>query len=463
MTATDDRPITRESPRELARDARAAAREGADGIAGRQRDRLAAMVAHARARSPFYRELYQGLPERVEDPALLPVTDKKLLMSRFDDWAADREVTLERVQDFVADPARVGERFLGRHLVVTTSGTSGLRGLFVIDERTLAVTNAVGGRARGGLTARDALRLLARGARTAIVTAPGGHFSTVASVERFRRDHPRLAWMMRVFSINQPLPDLVAQLNRYDPAGLTGFLSQLTLLAGEQEAGRLRLRPGMVIAGGETATPEALRRLATAFGAQARAAYAASECGFLSFGCAHGWYHVNSDWAVAEPVDAEHRPVPPGQPSHTVLVSNLANRVQPILRYDLGDSVLLRPDPCPCGSPFPAVRVQGRAADLLAFPGEGGEPVRLSPMMFGTLLDRLPGVEQYQIVQTGPAALLVRLRPADERVWQVVRDALATLLAEHHAGDVALVRAEEAPQREPGGKFRRVVPLAARP
>lgn len=65
-------------------------------IVQRQRTRLADMVALARANSPFYRELYRDLPQRVEDASLLPVTHKKELMSRFDDWATDREVTLEK-------------------------------------------------------------------------------------------------------------------------------------------------------------------------------------------------------------------------------------------------------------------------------------------------------------------------------------------------------------------------------
>src|SRR5207248_4898353 len=134
----------------------------------------------------------------------------------------------------------------------------------------------------------------------------------------------------------------------YNPASVAGFLSVLLLLAEEQEAGRLHIHPSMLIPGGETATPEAVERIERAFGAKVRPSYACTECTYLSFSCKHGWYHVNSDWAVVEPVDADHRPVPPGEPSHTVLISNLANRVQPILRYDLGDSVVLRPDPCPC-------------------------------------------------------------------------------------------------------------------
>ncbi|WIY06585.1 phenylacetate--CoA ligase family protein [Amycolatopsis mongoliensis] len=453
-----------ENRRQLARDARRAARGGPPEIARQQRAHLAALVAWARANSPFYRELYRGLPGDVDDPARLPVTGKETLMARFDDWVTDREVTREKVEAFVADPGLVGHRFLGKYLVATTSGTSGVRGLFLLDERATGMETALASRAGGMLAARDAVRMLARGGRTAIVTAPGGHFFTVAGTARFQLDHPRLGRRMRVFSIRRPLPDLVEELNRFDPAVLSGFLGMLTLLAGEQEAGRLRIRPALVVPGGETCTTGRRERLAAAFGAKVSTAYAATECSFLAMGCAHGWYHVCSDWAVLEPVDADHRPVPPGELSHTVLLSNLANRVQPILRYDLGDSILLRPDPCPCGSVFPAVQVHGRAADLLTFPGAHGEPVSLSPMLFGTLLDRVPGLGQYQLVQTSPGTLRVRLRLTDgtdtDQVWRTTHDELTRLLAEHGAAGITIERATEAPHQEPGGKFRRIIPAA---
>ncbi|MCY1061540.1 hypothetical protein [Nannocystis sp. SCPEA4] len=452
-----------ESARQLARDARRVMRGGPDAIARAQRARLAEMVAYARAHSPYYRRLYEKLPDVVDDPTLLPVTDKPTLMHNFDDWVTDPAVTREKVEAFVADLDLVGQRFEGNYMVATTSGTSGVRGLFLSDRRYATVHVSLGARASGGVGLRGLFRMIARAGRTAILTAPVGHFFTVATTARFQLDHPRLGKMLRIFSIRRPLPELVAELNRFDPAVLSGFLGMLTLLAAEQEAGRLRIRPAIVIPGGETLTDEVQARLASAFQATVRAAYAATECGFLAGGCKHGWYHVNSDWAVLEPVDADHRPVPPGQPSHTVLLSNLANQIQPILRYDLGDSVLARPDPCPCGSPFPAVRVQGRAADLLTFPTAHGEPVSVSPMAFGTLLDRVPGLAQFQLVQTAPATLRGRLRIAAgadvERVSQAVRDEVGRLLREHTLANVTLELADEPPQQSPGGKFRRIVPL----
>ncbi|MEU6040505.1 hypothetical protein ABZ801_34380 [Actinomadura sp. NPDC047616] len=83
-------------------------------------------------------------------------------------------------------------------------------------------------------------------------------------------------------------------------------------------------------------------RIAAALNTKVRTSYAANECPFLSYGCEQGWMHLNADWAILEPVDEQYRPVPPGRPSHTVLLTNLANRLQPILRYDLGDAVQQR-------------------------------------------------------------------------------------------------------------------------
>ena len=61
----------------LLRDVRRARKQGIAAIEQRQRARLAELVAFARANSPYYRELYEKLPERVEDPTLLPITSKK--------------------------------------------------------------------------------------------------------------------------------------------------------------------------------------------------------------------------------------------------------------------------------------------------------------------------------------------------------------------------------------------------
>lgn len=445
----------------LLRDTSKARKQGLDAIMQRQRARLAEIVAFARANSPYYRELYQNLPNRVEDTTLLPVTSKKKLMPRFDDWSTDRNVTFVKVRAFVDNPDLIGERFLEKYTITTTSGTTGTRGIFLLDDRSLAVASAIAFRMMSSwLGAWDVVRILAGGARMAMVNATGGHFASAVAATRLRR---RRGKAIQVFPVHMPLPEMVAELNLFRPVILTPYASMGALLASEQEAGRLHINPVLMVLSAEGLLAREYDRIAKVFNTKVRHSYAATECPFLSYVCEHGWLHVNSDWAVLEPVDAGYRPVPPGEQSHTVLVSNLANRVQPILRYDLGDSILQRPDPCPCGNPLPAIRVQGRAADVLTFSTESGERVALAPLVFGTLVDRTPGVELFQIVQNTPQSLRVRMRLATgagpDRVWRAVHNEITRLLAENKLDHVTVERAEEPPEQSPGGKYRQIIPF----
>ena len=445
-------------------DAFRAQREGPAGLERRRRRRLADLVGHARQTSPFYRSLYRGLPHPVEDVALLPVVDKQTLMAHFDDWVTDPTVTADAVRAFVDDPALVGQRLLGRYQVATTSGTTGHRGLFLIDDRSLTVATAISVRMlRSWLTPRDLLGIVRGGGRLTMVVATGGHFATAVAAAQLRTS-PLRRRLISVLSVHTAMPDLVAQLNRLQPAILAPYATVGLLLAGEQIAGRLHITPTLAVLAAEGLTDTDRRRIVDAFPtARVVSSYAATECPFLSYSCPAGWQHVNSDWAILEPVTADHQPVPPGQLSDTVLVTNLANRLQPILRYNLGDQVLANPNPCPCGSPLPAVQVRGRAADLLSFPDPDGRPVTLPPLALSSLADRTPGLDLVQIVQTTPTTLTIRTRPrvagtADPR-WTDLNAQLTRLLTSHRLGHVSVQLADEEPQPTAGGKYRSVTPL----
>ena len=63
--------------------------------------------------------------------------------------------------------------------------------------------------------------------------------------------------------------------------------------------------------------------------------YSCTEGGFISFQCSEGHLHVNDDWVILEPVDANGKPVPPGTLSDKLYLTNLANFVQPVIRYEV--------------------------------------------------------------------------------------------------------------------------------
>jgi phenylacetate-coenzyme A ligase PaaK-like adenylate-forming protein len=384
-------------------------------------------------------------------------------MRNFDEWVTDPVVTREDVEAFVADESLVGSPYLGRYLAATTSGTTGHPAIFLHDEGALAVYNAIGYvRAMPALLSwPDVRRLLRGGARAAAVYATGGHFFAVAVLERRLRARPWRARMQRIFSVLAPLDELVGDVNAFGPAMLASYPSMLEVLAREQQAGRLRIRPVLVSAGGETLTPEVRGRIEAAFGCPVRDVYGSSEAVGVTYECGQRWLHVSADWYVLEPVDRDYNPTPPGVASHTVLVTNLANRVQPIIRYDQGDSVTLRPDACPCGSPLPAIRVVGRTNDTLSFQTAEGREVRLLPLALGTVIEETPGVRRFQAVKTAPRVLSIRLdaEPGSnpQRVWAAVASRLKEYLSARGLSEVSVERSPEQPQPNlVSGKFRQV-------
>jgi phenylacetate-coenzyme A ligase PaaK-like adenylate-forming protein len=275
------------------------------------------------------------------------------------------------------------------------------------------------------------------------------------------RRRPRLARSSRVFSVLTPLPTLVQQLNEFQPAILDGYASVMEVLAYEQQAGRLRIRPVLITPAGETFGAELRASLKSAFGSLVRESYGASEALMISYECRQGGQHVNADWYLLEPVDEAHRPVPPGVLSQRVLVTNLANRVQPFIRYELSDRVMVHPEPCACGSLFPTIKVEGRTDETLSFLTPDGAKVHILPMSLASAISRTPGLQSYQMIHTAPDVLSVRIAThestAIEEVWTLVEQSLRAYLAAQGIDQVEIKRAAEPPTPNPlSGKLRRV-------
>ena len=84
---------------------------------------------------------------------------------------------------------------------------------------------------------------------------------------------------------------------------------------------------------------------------------------------------------------AAGQPVPPGGQSDALLVTNLANDVQSVIRYQLGDSVVVSNEPCQCGSPLATISLEGRTSEILRVPCAGGGEAGLLPMAIATMVE----------------------------------------------------------------------------
>jgi phenylacetate-coenzyme A ligase PaaK-like adenylate-forming protein len=420
--------------------------------------RLQALVDFARETSPYYSRLYRRLPRQGLALTELPPVDKGALMRHFDDVVTG-PVTRREVEAFAADAGRVGELLHGRYAVFSTSGTTGTPGWFLHDADALAVYDALElQRGRGMNSPAELVRWQLEGERYAMVAATGGHFAGVATIERARRWAPWLAATIRTVSLMQPLPELVAELNAFRPTIIASYPTVLELLADERTSGRLRARPREIWCGGEVLSAAARTRIAGGFGCAVRSVYGASEFLPIAWECAHRSLHVNLDWVLLEPIDARGRPLPPDVRSHSVLLTNLANRIQPLIRYNLGDGATLRSARCTCGSAMPVIVVEGRSDDVLRLPARDGGEVAIVPLALATVLEEEAGVHDFQVVQSAAQTVDVRLAAHDRRHARRVRDALARHFAVHGAADVKIDIVHGEPVRETrGGKLRRVI------
>jgi phenylacetate-coenzyme A ligase PaaK-like adenylate-forming protein len=428
------------------------------------RRRLLRFVAYVRDRSPFYRRLYAAIPAEIDGIEALPRVSKAELAARFDEWVTDPAVSRASADAFVSDPSRIGELYLGRYVAFSTSGTTGAPAIILQDAGAMTVYRALLlARRLPGLAAGVRLAAFARNrGRTATVIATGGHFASSVIDALVRSRYPRLYARNRTFSLMEPIPELVRALNEYRPAVLGSYATALAVLAEEQAAGRLRIAPALVLSGAERLSRPLAERIQASFRCPVRDTYAASEFMGIAFDCPFGRLHVNADWVLLEPVDAEGRPVRAGRPSHTTLLTNLANHVQPLIRYDLGDSISVLPGDCPCGCPLPCVLPEGRRDEILRVELPDGTLRPLLPLVLATVIEEIGGVLRYQMVQTGPRRLSLRVDEARGRDREQVCAELLRRIGEYlSAQGLDCVSIEAAPERprpgSAGGKLRQFV------
>lgn len=431
-----------------------------------QRCRLTQLLSAARA-SPLYGKIIGSRSPsdvRLQD---LPVFCKAELMQRFDEWVADPRLKLDAVRRFVADPRLIGDAYLGRYLVWESSGSSGEPGVFVNDAQAIAVYDALEALRRPPLHALQGWwNPWQTAERVAFVGAINGHFASYVSVERLRRVNPWLARALRAFSFLQSTARLNAELEAFQPTAIATYPTAAVLLAEEVEAGRLSISPREVWTGGEALTPAMRRFVSSRLRCPVSNSYGASEFLALASECSHQRLHLNSDWVILECVDDDGQPVPAGESGARTLLTNLANQVQPVIRYDLGDRVTLWTEPCQCGSALPVIEVEGRVDDALVLLDEHGQKVRLLPLALTTVLEDDADVFDFQLLQRGDQNLLLHVPgqgPYVDEALQRGRGVLQRYLCEQGLPQVTVDASSGLPcTRGRSGKVQRVVALNER-
>ena len=305
-----------------------------------------------------------------------------------DELLCDPQLTRERVERHLAGSEHEPSLLDGEYVCLTSGGSSGLRGIFVqtLDEFVEFVAS---------LTRRAMARVIASGG-----PPPGGvPIGIVAAASPVHSSGFGAAvatgYPVRLISApaTLPLPQLVERLNEIQPPALMGHTSKLVLLAGERAAGRLRIAPLAITAISETVTAEDRRAIEHAFGLPLITQFNSTEGLVGHSDPGEAVLSFATDTCLVELVDANDQPVPHGTPSAKALITNLHNRTQPLIRYELTDRLIGRPSGP--HTPFPRASVEGRADDMFNY----GE-LTIDPLVIRTVMVRTPAALEYQVRQT---------------------------------------------------------------
>ncbi len=237
----------------------------------------------------------------------------------------------------------------------------------------------------------------------------------------------------------ETMAEFLSTVQRIRPRLIEGYVGSMLELADYVEARGLSLPQPAAVATTAAPLPASARnRLESVFKAPVYDEYRGSEFGWMAGECREqNGLHIFADARLIEVVDEQGNPLPAGEIGDLV-ITDLTNRVFPLIRYRNGDRGSLLDHPCPCGVTLPLMaQPDGRTTDLLRLPSGRTLGHRLMGM-FGSNPD---SVRLFQIHQSADFSITVRVVKGDEAGAEAnIESAVAALRS--RMGDEVPVRLE---------------------
>lgn len=282
--------------------------------------------------------------------------------------------------------------------------------------------------------------------------------------DRFRlfRDKLLRTRLLPAFEMSPvKLDGFIREIRAFRPRMIFGYPSALAHIARHAGASGQRLDDlGIRVA---FVTSERLydnqrAQISAAFGCAVANGYGGRDAGFIAHECPYGGMHISAEDVIIEIVDAEGRALPAGE-SGEIVVTHMATREFPFVRYCTGDVGVLDHDACECGRCLPMLKdIQGRTTDFVV--AEDGTVMHGLALVY--IVRDLAGVKQFKIVQESLELTRVQL-VTDERFaarsLAVIEQGFKARLG--HAVQVVVEQVGEI-LPEKSGKFRYVVSKVAR-
>lgn len=135
--------------------------------------------------------------------------------------------------------------------------------------------------------------------------------------------------------------------------------------------------------------------IARVFGCPVANGYGGRDAGFIAHECPQGSMHITAEDVIVEIVGPDDQLLPPGVAGE-VVVTHLATKEFPFIRYRTGDVAVLGCGSCACGRGLPILQeIQGRTTDFVV----AADGTVMHGLALVYVVRDLPGVQAFKIVQ----------------------------------------------------------------
>jgi len=223
----------------------------------------------------------------------------------------------------------------------------------------------------------------------------------LGSQDRIRawRDKLMRTELLPAFEMSEgKLDGFVARIRQARPRMLFGYPSALSHIARHAEKQGQRMDDlGIHVAfvTSERLYDEQRADIKRVFGCQVANGYGGRDAGFIAHQCPEGGMHVTAEDIVVELVDAGGRPAQLGHAGE-IVVTHLATRDFPFVRYRTGDVAVMDGRRCACGRGLPMLKeIQGRTTDFVV----AADGTVMHGLALIYILRDLPRIQRFKIVQ----------------------------------------------------------------
>ena len=413
---------------------------------------LRKLLEHAKEHSVYYKGLLNNVDTEhfsASDLGTIPSITKQQLMGHWDNIVTRPELTLGEVTQHLTlldEPTYFKDQF---H-IVATGGTSGVKGIFPYNWHEWAALYSM--LARWGVVhRRKHPRVSVRPMIRAQVSAKSASHLSASMSHTFSG----VTTSVHLFSMSESLAKIVEKMNELQPTILAGYPSALNLLALEAEKGNLHLDLERISSSAEKLAPSIREKMESVFKVPVHNFWSCTE-GAIANPCGEGHMHINEDMFIVEAVDNNGAPVPTGEKSNKILLTNLYNYSLPLIRYEIGDEFTLLGRGCPCGSSFMRIADVGGRTENIFYYSNG---TVIHPQVIWEEIEKNELITEYQIFQTRDGAI-VKLVIRDEINLALLQQNLTKLFEINglKQPQFSLQIVEQLPRSE-AGKLKIFVPL----